>query len=199
MSSKVDLAEHIGQLKQDLDVLQEHAETLQGLSEAILKSIRAGGKLLTCGNGGSSAEAAHFAEELTGRFYRERKSLPGLCLSIDGTLITCIGNDYGYDEVFARQVTSLGNPGDVLVGFSSSGNSETVIRAIEAAKERGLITGLFLGKGGGRSKGLADYEIIVKSVNPSSMRVQECHQFLMHVACEIIETGYLGIDPSAKA
>lgn len=185
--------EHVRQLQQDLEGLSAHAATLTGLSEAILNSIRNGGKLLTCGNGGSSAEAAHFAEELTGRFYRERQSLPGMCLSIDGTLLTCIGNDYGYDEVFARQVTSLGNPGDVLVGFTSSGNSETVIRAIKAGKERGLITGIFSGKDGGRSKGLADYEIIVKSVSPSSMRIQECHQILMHVACEIIETGFLGI------
>ncbi|MDR3706957.1 MAG: SIS domain-containing protein [Capsulimonadaceae bacterium] len=193
MSTKVDLMEHVRQLQQDLEGLSAHAATLTGLSEAILNSIRNGGKLLTCGNGGSSAEAAHFAEELTGRFYRERQSLPGMCLSIDGTLLTCIGNDYGYDEVFARQVTSLGNPGDVLVGFTSSGNSETVIRAIKAGKERGLITGIFSGKDGGRSKGLADYEIIVKSVSPSSMRIQECHQILMHVACEIIETGFLGI------
>jgi D-sedoheptulose 7-phosphate isomerase len=185
--------EHISQLKQDLDNLNVHAKTLQNLSDAILTSIKNGGKLLTCGNGGSSAEAAHFAEELTGRFYRERASLPGICLSIDGTLLTCIGNDYGFDEVFARQVTSLGQPGDVLVGFTSSGNSETVIRGLKAGKERGLITGLFSGKGGGRAKGLADYEIIVNSVNPSSARVQECHQFLMHVSCEMIETVFLGI------
>ena len=193
MSQIVDLSEHISQLKQDLDNLNAHATTLQGLSDSILNSIKNGGKLLTCGNGGSSAEAAHFAEELTGRFYRERQSLPGMCLSIDGTLLTCIGNDYGFDEVFSRQVTSLGQPGDVLVGFTSSGNSETVIRALKAAKERGLITGLFSGKGGGRSRGLADFEIIVNSVNPSSMRVQECHQFLMHVSCEMIETAFMGI------
>lgn len=193
MATRVDLAQHIAQLKQDLDNLAGHARVLQGLSDAILTSIKSGGKLLTCGNGGSSAEAAHFAEELTGRFYRERQSLPGLCLSIDGTLITCIGNDYGYDEVFARQVSSLGNPGDVLVAFTSSGNSETVIRALKAARERKLITGLFSGKGGGRSRGLADYEIVVDSVNPSSMRIQECHQFLMHVACEMIETAFLNI------
>ena len=191
--SNVDLSDHISQLKQDLDNLNVHASTLQGLSDAILNSIENGGKLLTCGNGGSSAEAAHFAEELTGRFYRERQSLPGICLSIDGTLLTCIGNDYGFDEVFARQVTSLGRPGDVLVGFTSSGNSETVIRALKVAKEYGLITGLFSGKGGGRAKGLADYEIIVNSVNPSSARVQECHGFLMHVACEMIETAFMGI------
>jgi len=191
--SNVDLSEHISQLKQDLDNLNVHASTLQGLSDAILNSIKNGGKLLTCGNGGSSAEAAHFAEELTGRFYRERQSLPGICLSIDGTLLTCIGNDYGFDEVFARQVTSLGRPGDVLVGFTSSGNSETVIRALKAAKEYGVITGLFSGKGGGRAKGLADYEIIVNSVNPSSARVQECHGFLMHVACEMIETAFMGL------
>jgi D-sedoheptulose 7-phosphate isomerase len=193
MSTKVDLMDHVAQLRQDLEGLQVHASTLQSIADEVLKAIRVGKKMLTCGNGGSAAEAAHLAEELTGRFYRERASLPGMCLSIDGTLLTCIGNDYGFDDLFARQVQSLGQPGDVLVGFTTSGNSENVIRAIHAGKERGLITVLFSGKTGGRSKGLSHYEVVVQSVNPSSMRIQECHQLLMHVLCEMIEVEYLGI------
>ncbi len=188
------LTQHIEELQGDLQRLAVHEGTLAGLSDAVLHAFGNNGKLLTCGNGGSAAEAAHLAEEFTGRFYRERPSLPGLCLSIDGTLLTCIGNDYGFDEVFARQVRSLGMPGDVLIAFSSSGNSENVVRALDAAKERGLITGAFLGKTGGRCRGRADFEIIVESVNPSAMRVQECHQVLLHALCEHVETKLLGLD-----
>lgn len=187
------LSEHIAELQRDLDGLCAHEETLTGLSNAVLTAFRNGHKLLTCGNGGSAAEAAHLAEEFTGRFYRERQSLPGMCLAIDGTLLTCIGNDYGFDEIFARQVQSLGQPGDVLVAFTTSGNSENVVRALRAGRERGLVTGLFSGKGGGRARGLADYEIVVASENPSSMRVQECHQLMLHALCEHVERGWLGL------
>lgn len=192
------LGEHIAELQRDLNGLMAHEATLYALADALIAAFRSGRKLLTCGNGGSSAEAAHLAEEFTGRFYRERPSLPGLCLSIDGTLLTCIGNDYGFDDVFARQVQSLGQPGDVLVGFTTSGNSENVIRALNAGRERGLITALFSGKTGGRARGLADHEIIVQSEHPSSMRVQECHQLLMHVLCERVECAILGVSPDEK-
>ena len=187
------LAAHIAELKQDLDALAAHEATVTFLANAILYAFRNGGKLLTCGNGGSAAEAAHLAEEFTGRFYRERHSLPGLCLSSDGPLLTCISNDYGFDEVFARQIQSLGNPQDVLIAFTTSGNSENIIRALQAGRERGLVTGLLSGRTGGKARGLADHEIIVQSVNPSSMRVQECHQLILHVLCEQVERAYLGI------
>jgi len=187
------LQQHITELQRDLEGLMAHEATLYALADALVDAFRSGHKLLTCGNGGSSAEAAHLAEEFTGRFYRERPSLPGICLSIDGTLLTCIGNDYGFDDVFARQVQALGQPGDVLIGFTTSGNSENVTRALRAAKERGLVTGLLSGKTGGRAKGLADHEIIVQSEHPSSMRVQECHQLLLHVLCERVECAILGV------
>lgn len=187
------LSHHITELQRDLDGLLAHEATLYALGDALLYAFQNGGKLLTCGNGGSSAEAAHLAEEFTGRFYRERHSLPGLCLSIDGTLLTCIGNDYGFDEIFARQVQSLGRPGDVLVAFTTSGNSENIVRALQAARARGLVTGIFSGKSGGRAAGMADHEIIVQSANPSSMRVQECHQLLLHVLCERVECALLGL------
>ena len=187
------LTHHIEELQKDLQTLAVHESTLNALADAVLHSFNNNGKLLTCGNGGSAAEAAHLAEEFTGRFYRERPSLPGLCLSIDGTLLTCIGNDYGFDEIFSRQVQSLGQPGDVLIAFTTSGNSENVFRALQAAKERSLVTGLFSGKAGGKCKGLADFEICVQSVNPSSMRIQECHQLLLHVLCERVEVTLLGL------
>ncbi len=187
-------------------MMKEHAEQLQevvartlalepvadNLSAALLEAFASDKKLLTCGNGGSAAEAAHFAEEFTGRFFRERDSLPGMCLCIDGTLITCIGNDYGYDEVFARQVAGLGQPGDILAVFSSSGNSENLVRALNTAKANGLLTAAFLGKGGGRTAGMADFEMIVPS--DSTMRCQEMHLFLLHMICEKVERAYLRID-----
>ena len=194
MALRVNLMAHVAELQQDLEGLTAHAPTLQSVADEVLNAIRNGHKLMTCGNGGSACEAAHLAEELTGRFYRERISFPGMCLSIDGTLLTCIGNDYSFEDIFARQVSSLGQPGDILVGFTGSGNSENVIRAIKVAKEREIVTVIFSGKSGGRSNGIADYEIVVKSVSASSARVQECHQLLMHVLCEMIETEYLGID-----
>ena len=187
------LAKHIAELQRDLEKLTTHEATLNGLADAILHAFQTGGKLMTCGNGGSAAEAAHLAEEFTGRFYRERQSLPGICLSMDGALLTCIANDYSFDEVFSRQVQSIGQPGDVLVAFTTSGNSENIARALKAGRDRGVITGIFSGKSGGRAKGLADYEIIVQSDNPSSMRVQECQQLLLHVLCERIECAVLGI------
>lgn len=187
------LTRHIEELQKDLQTLAVHEGTLLALADAVLRTFNSGGKLLTCGNGGSAAEAAHMSEEFTGRFYRERHSLPGLCLSIDGTLLTCIGNDYGFDEIFARQVSSLGQPGDILVAFTSSGNSENIVRALRTARERGLVTGLFSGKTGGKCQGLADYEICVQSVNPSAMRIQECHQLLLHVLCEWVEVTLLGL------
>jgi D-sedoheptulose 7-phosphate isomerase len=191
LNIKIMLSHHIEELKRDLDGLLVHEQTSDALADAIHQTFQSGGKLLTCGNGGSSAEAAHLAEEFTGRFYRERPSQPGLCLSIDGTLLTCIANDYGFDQVFSRQIESLGKPGDVMVAFTTSGNSENIVRALKAAKDRGLVTGLFSGKTGGRAKGLADFEIIVQSVNPSSARIQECHQFLLHYLCERVERALL--------
>ena len=187
------LINHIRELQQDLEGLLEHEPTLAGLASAIVNAFQSGHKLLTCGNGGSSAEAAHLAEEFTGRFYRERQSLPGICLSIDGTLLTCIGNDYGFDNVFSRQIQSLGQPGDVLVAFTSSGNSENVVQALTEARKSGITTGLFSGKSGGKCVGLADYEIRVQSRNPASMRVQECHQFLLHVLCDRVERTILAV------
>jgi D-sedoheptulose 7-phosphate isomerase len=187
------LTQHIEELQKDLQTLTVHEAALMALSDAVLQAFNNGGKLLTCGNGGSAAEAAHLAEEFTGRFYRERKSLPGICLSIDGTLLTCIGNDYGFDDIFSRQVQSLGMPHDILIIFSSSGNSENIVRALKAAKERGVVTGAFLGKTGGKCIGLADHEIIVQSVNPSAMRIQECHQLMIHALCERVEVSLLGI------
>ena len=157
---------------------------------AIRDALRAGNKLLTAGNGGSCADALHLSEELVGRFDKERPSLPSICLSADPTLLTCIGNDYGYDQLFARQVQGLGKPGDVLVVFTTSGNSNNLVLALQAARLQKVTTISVLGKSGGKAKGLADHELIVPSNNTA--RIQELHTFVLHSWLSIIEAEYPG-------
>ncbi|WP_247237850.1 D-sedoheptulose 7-phosphate isomerase [Telluribacter sp. SYSU D00476] len=163
-------------------LLQDHVKES---GEAILQSIKNGGKLLTCGNGGSAADALHLSEELVGRYKVERRALPAICLNADVTAITCIGNDYGYNDIFSRQVEALGNPGDVLVGFSTSGNSANVFSAFRKAKEAGLVTVFLGGKDGGLIKGLCDYELIVPST--TTARIQEVHTLILHQWLEYID------------
>lgn len=152
----------------------------------ICDALKKGSKLYSFGNGGSSCDALHLAEELTGRYRNERRSLPGICLNADVSLLTCIGNDYGYDEVFARPVTSLVQRGDIVVGFSTSGNSKNVLRGLAAANELGAETISLMGKDGGITKGLAKYEIIVPSNDTA--RIQEIHTFILHSWLELIES-----------
>jgi D-sedoheptulose 7-phosphate isomerase len=153
--------------------------------DAILECLFRGGKLLTCGNGGSAADALHLAEELVGRFNLERRALPAICLNADVTALTCIGNDYGYDRIFSRQVEALGRPGDVLVGFSTSGNSPNVLAAFRCAKDMGLTTVFLGGKDGGLSKGLCKHEIIIPS--STTARIQEVHTLILHQWLEAID------------
>jgi D-sedoheptulose 7-phosphate isomerase len=159
--------------------------TVERAGEAIISCLQRGGKLLTCGNGGSAADALHLAEELVGRYNADRPALPAVCLNADVTALTCIGNDYGYDCVFSRQVEALGRPGDILAGFSTSGNSPNVLAAFRRAHEIGLTTILLGGKGGGLAKGLCDYEIIIPS--STTARIQEVHTFILHQWLETID------------
>lgn len=168
-----------------LQSLLSQQEAFNRIAAAAVETLRSGGKLLTCGNGGSAADAMHLSEELVGRYNRNRQSIPAICLSADPTLLTCISNDFGYDEVFARQVEGLGREGDLLVCFSSSGNSVNLIRAIEMARKRGVQTVALLGKGGGKTKGLADLELVVASGDTA--RVQEAHNLLFHALLEVVE------------
>jgi len=156
--------------------------------QMILSTLHAGKKLLLCGNGGSAAEAQHFATELVGRYGKSRRALPAIALTADGSLLTCIANDYGYDEVFARQLTALAQPGDLLVVLTSSGNSANVIAALTAAKKLGLDTVAFLGRGGGKAKGLATCELIIPGASGSA--AQEAHLFLIHHFCELIDAAF---------
>jgi D-sedoheptulose 7-phosphate isomerase len=157
-------------------------------AELILGTLRAGGKLLVCGNGGSAAEAAHFATELVGRFDRTRRSLPAVALSSDGSLVTCIGNDFGFEQVFSRQIAGLSRPGDLVVAITSSGRSANIVAALEEARRLGLKSVAFLGRGGGRAKGLATCELVIPGSKGAS--AQESHLFLIHYFCELIDTAF---------
>jgi D-sedoheptulose 7-phosphate isomerase len=155
-------------------------------ADLIEESLRAGNKLLVCGNGGSASDASHFATEFVVRFTKDRPAYPAICLSGDGGLLTAAGNDYGFDEVFARQVAAFGLEGDVLICLTTSGKSRNVERALEQAKAHKLKTIAFLGRDGGSTIGMADTDLLVRS--DSTARIQEAHQLLLHVLCETIES-----------
>jgi D-sedoheptulose 7-phosphate isomerase len=151
----------------------------------IARSMAAGGALLVCGNGGSAADAQHITAELTGRFFRDRKPLRALALHANTSSLTAIGNDYGYDEVFAREVGAHGREGDVLLAISTSGNSRNVIRAIEVAREKRMAVVGMTGEQGGKMRDLCDVCLCVPS--GSTPRIQECHILLGHAICELLE------------
>lgn len=153
-------------------------------SSMLTATMKSGNNLFTCGNGGSHCDAMHFAEELTGRYRKDRRALGALALG-DASHVTCVSNDYGFEHIFARQVEGLARPGDMLVGLSTSGNSANVIRAFETAKAKGIKTVALLGRDGGKLKSLADLAIVVPGA--SSDRIQEIHIKLIHIVIEVLE------------
>lgn len=161
---------------------------VEAAGQEIRCAIKGGHKLLTAGNGGSAADALHLAEELVGRFDKDRISLPAIALCADPTLLTCIGNDYGFDQIYSRQIEGLGRPGDVLVIFSTSGKSPNIVNALRTAKSRQLKIIAVLGKDGGSAKGIADHELIVPS--HVTARIQEVHTFILHSWLTLIEADY---------
>ena len=175
----------IAELRAALKSAEALAPQVDSASLAILNALKGGCKLLTCGNGGSAAEAMHLAEELVGRYHSDRPALPAICLNADPTAITCICNDYGYEKVFSRGIEALGKPGDVLVGFTTSGNSVNVLAAFAAAKSLGITTVLLAGRDGGKARGSCDHEIIVPS--DSTSRIQEIHTLVLHQWLESID------------
>jgi D-sedoheptulose 7-phosphate isomerase len=168
-----------------LESLKNLERELSGAADLIDQCLRAGNKLIVCGNGGSAADASHFATELVVRFAKDRRALPAICLASDSGILTAAGNDYGFAEIFARQVAAFGVPGDVLICLTTSGKSKNVVRALQEAKARKLKTIAFLGRDGGSTIGMADIDLLVK--DNSTARIQEAHQLLIHVLCEIIE------------
>ncbi len=162
-----------------------YIEDLKNVIEIQLESLNNGGKILIAGNGGSASDAQHFAGELVGRFLLEREGIPAIALNTDTSVMTCLGNDYGYDSIFARQIEAIGNEGDVFIGISTSGNSKNIIEAVEMAHKKGITTIGFLGKDGGILKNMCDANLIIPF--KSTARVQEAHIMSIHIICEIIE------------
>jgi D-sedoheptulose 7-phosphate isomerase len=167
-----------------LPLMPRFSADIDRLGEALLRCWQARGKVLTAGNGGSACDAIHLAEELVVRYHKNRRGLAAIALTDPGNL-TCAGNDMGYDAVFSRQVEALGNPGDFLIVFSTSGNSGNILRAVSAAKSQQLHTVGFIGKDGGKLKGVCEFEFHIPSQNTA--RVQEAHLMIYHNLCEWID------------
>lgn len=165
--------------------LAEIRQDVEVAAETIIATLDLGKKLMLCGNGGSAADSQHIAAELTGRFVTERQPLAAMALTTDTSALTCIANDYEFNEVFARQLTGLGRPGDCLLAISTSGNSENVIRAVEAARRMNISTIGLTGRGGGRLREVCDACVVIPSTNTA--RIQEAHIFVGHVLCSLIE------------
>lgn len=163
---------------------EEERKETEKVALDLASVFQSGNKVLICGNGGSNCDALHFAEEFTGRFRKNRKALPAISLS-DSSHITCVANDFGFDYIFSRGVEAYGKEGDMFIGLSTSGNSENVIKAVEAAKELGLKTCVLLGKDGGKLKGMCDYEFIIPG--DTSDRIQEIHMMILHIIIEGVE------------
>ena len=168
----------------------EFLEKLQTVAQACVSIYKSKKKTLLAGNGGSAADAQHIAAELVGRYGFDRPSIPSLALTTDTSNLTAIGNDYGYDAVFSRQLEGMGQKGDLFIGISSSGNSQNVINAFKSAKEMGIMTVALVGRDGGEMAKLADISLIVPS--NVTARIQECHILVGHIICDIIEKELFG-------
>jgi D-sedoheptulose 7-phosphate isomerase len=181
--------------RRDFDVLLADREGLLGaphyraqveaIADALVTALRDGKKILWCGNGGSAAEAQHMAAELSGRFLRERPGLASEALSVNSSTLTCVGNDYGYDYVFSRQVEAFARPGDVVIGMTTSGSSRNIVLALEEAKRRGALAVAFTGNGGGKVAEIADLSLI--GPDGYAAIVQEVHQVMAHIVCDLVE------------
>jgi len=175
------LAGLAGRMRED----PQYAAALGRVAARVVETLERGGKLLTLGNGGSATDALHLAEELTGRYRGNRAPLPALCLAADGAALTCIGNDFGFEQIFARQIEAFCAPGDAVIAFSTSGDSENVVRALAAARAKGGRTLGMLGRTGGRALAFCDEAFVVPE--ESSARIQELHALGLHIICEAVE------------
>ena len=170
----------------------EHRAVITKMANAWVDSLKAGGRILLCGNGGSAADSQHIAAELVGRFSKERRALPALALTVNTSNLTAIANDYSYEEIFARQVEALGRKGDIFVGISTSGNSPNVVKALNKAKAEGLVTIAMTGAKGGRCADIA--HITFRAPSNDTPRIQELHITVGHIVCDLVERGLFGGD-----
>ncbi|MGC4072888.1 MAG: SIS domain-containing protein [Nibricoccus sp.] len=181
----MNLAKSLAETVRVLESLKTIEAEIERANELISQTLKDGGKLLICGNGGSAAEAQHFSTELVGRYFKNRRSLPAIALNADGTLISCICNDYGWESAFSRQVEGLGKAGDLVIVISTSGNSANILAALKAAQSMGLKSVALLGRSGGKAKGMATVDVIVPG--ESGRAAQEAHLFLIHHFCDKID------------
>jgi D-sedoheptulose 7-phosphate isomerase len=194
----MDHASHLKKhFEEGIELRRRMAETLPAdiarAGEALAQALKSGRKVLACGNGGSAADSQHFAAELVGRFERERPGLAGIALTTDSSALTAIANDYSFDRVFAKQVEALGQPGDFLLGISTSGNSKNVVEAVRAAQSRGMSVIALTGRDGGeigRMMRPGDFHLNVS--HPRTMRVQEIHLLVVHCLCEVVDNVIFG-------
>ena len=177
------LADHLEVLQKLMD--SDLPEKLETCAKYVEKALAEGHKVLFCGNGGSAADSQHLAAEFVGRFQKERKGLPAIALTVDTSILTAVANDYGYDTVFARQVQALGEPGDVLVGISTSGNSKNVLLAVEEAKAKGITCIGLTAEGGGKMAAACDICLAVPA--KVTARAQEMHILMGHILCELVD------------
>ncbi len=168
-----------------IESIEEYISTIKTIASIFINALRQNKKIIFFGNGGSAADAQHLAAELVGRFKKTRRPMASIALNTNSSIITAVGNDFGFENIFSSQIEALGNPEDVAVGISTSGVSENIVRGILKAKERKLITVVFSGKGGGKLKDIADINLIVPSYDTA--RIQEVHIFIGHIICEIVE------------
>jgi D-sedoheptulose 7-phosphate isomerase len=182
--AKRDFGELLADRRGLLDAPHYRAQA-EAIAAAIVKALRAKKKVLWCGNGGSAAEAQHMAAELSGRYLRERPGLHSEALSVNSSTLTCIGNDYGYEDVFARQVRAFAHPGDVVIGMTTSGTSRNIVLALEAAKQCGAVTVAFTGNGGGTVAEISD--LVLLGPDGYAAIVQEVHQVMAHIVCDLVE------------
>ncbi len=197
MERKAALAHVVSGLREGaelrIQLAQDWGPNIVDAAQAIAQCLTGGGKVLLFGNGGSAADAQHLAAEFVGRFVLDRNPLPGIALTTDSSILTAVGNDYGFDQIFVRQVQAHGRPGDVAIGISTSGNSPNVIKAVQAASESGLRTIGLAGRDGGALAKAVEIAITVPSNNTA--RIQECHIAVGHVLCELVEDHLFGRRP----
>ncbi|MDC3267176.1 SIS domain-containing protein [Gammaproteobacteria bacterium] len=185
---KVSIAQVLKQHNQTINNLLDVKDSISTSGELIIDALKKGNKILIAGNGGSAADAQHFSAELTGRFLKERESLAGIALTTDTSAITAIANDYGYENIFLRQLSGLARPGDVFVGISTSGNSESINLSAKSCNEKNIHSIGLLGRTGGEAVNLFDYSVIAPS--DSTARIQECHILIIHIWCLMIDEAF---------
>jgi D-sedoheptulose 7-phosphate isomerase len=182
------IGNYIAQAASTVFTLENQLDTIAQITGAVVRTLKAGGKVLTCGNGGSAAEAMHLAEELTGKYNKPRKALPAICLCSDASAMTCIANDWDFTYVFSRQIEAFAQRGDLLVMFTTSGNSVNCVRAAKAMKKAGGKVAGLLGKGGGKVRALCDMALVIDSAHTN--HIQEAHQVVMHLILEAVDAQY---------